>query len=70
LDAHVKKFYTGCIAINLIFLLYLLFNFNSNFIPKLYWLQANVAKFDGHKGHVTAISFSENGYYLAVREKM
>ncbi|KAK2400171.1 U4/U6 small nuclear ribonucleoprotein PRP4 protein [Trifolium repens] len=27
--------------------------------------QANVAKFDGHKGHVTAISFSENGYYLA-----
>lgn len=27
--------------------------------------QANVAKFDGHVGHVTAISFSENGYYLA-----
>lgn len=24
-----------------------------------------MAKFDGHKGHVTAISFSENGYYLA-----
>lgn len=28
--------------------------------------QANVAKFDGHVGDVTAISFSENGYYLAV----
>ncbi|KAK0606954.1 hypothetical protein LWI29_006872 [Acer saccharum] len=27
--------------------------------------QANVAKFDGHVGPVTAISFSENGYYLA-----
>ncbi|KAJ0034557.1 hypothetical protein Pint_25149 [Pistacia integerrima] len=27
--------------------------------------QANVAKFDGHVGAVTAISFSENGYYLA-----
>ncbi|XP_004497808.2 pre-mRNA-processing factor 19 homolog 2, partial [Cicer arietinum] len=27
--------------------------------------QANVAKFDGHVGHVTAVSFSENGYYLA-----
>ncbi|XP_050919134.1 pre-mRNA-processing factor 19 homolog 2 [Lathyrus oleraceus] len=28
--------------------------------------QANVAKFDGHVGNVTAISFSENGYYLTV----
>ncbi|KAH7573172.1 hypothetical protein JRO89_XS03G0082800 [Xanthoceras sorbifolium] len=27
--------------------------------------QANVAKFEGHVGAVTAISFSENGYYLA-----
>ncbi|KAF5181952.1 Pre-mrna-processing factor 19-like protein [Thalictrum thalictroides] len=27
--------------------------------------QANVAKFDGHIGPVTAISFSENGYFLA-----
>ncbi|CAI0383122.1 unnamed protein product [Linum tenue] len=27
--------------------------------------QANVAKFDGHVGPVTAISFSENGYFLA-----
>lgn len=27
--------------------------------------QANVAKFDGHVGAVTAISFSENGYFLA-----
>ncbi|GAB4843070.1 E3 ubiquitin-protein ligase prp19 [Ancistrocladus abbreviatus] len=27
--------------------------------------QANVAKFDGHTGAVTAISFSENGYFLA-----
>ncbi|PHU21193.1 Pre-mRNA-processing factor 19 -like protein 1 [Capsicum chinense] len=27
--------------------------------------QANVAKFDGHVGSVTAISFSENGYFLA-----
>ncbi|WCJ24116.1 Pre-mRNA-processing factor 19 [Euphorbia peplus] len=26
--------------------------------------QANVAKFDGHVGAVTAISFSENGYFL------
>jgi len=25
-----------------------------------------VAKFDGHTGEVTAISFSENGYFLAV----
>lgn len=29
-------------------------------------LQANVARFDGHIGAVTAISFSENGYFLAV----
>ena len=29
-------------------------------------LQANVARFDGHVGAVTAISFSENGYFLAV----
>lgn len=28
------------------------------------WLQ-NVAKFEGHKGPVTSLSFSENGYYLA-----
>ncbi|KVI08063.1 Pre-mRNA-splicing factor 19 [Cynara cardunculus var. scolymus] len=28
--------------------------------------QANVARFDGHVGAVTAISFSENGYFLAV----
>ncbi|KAF9677765.1 hypothetical protein SADUNF_Sadunf08G0141500 [Salix dunnii] len=27
--------------------------------------QANVAKFEGHAGPVTAISFSENGYFLA-----
>ncbi|KZV34021.1 pre-mRNA-processing factor 19 [Dorcoceras hygrometricum] len=27
--------------------------------------QANVARFDGHIGAVTAISFSENGYFLA-----
>ncbi|KAK7393649.1 hypothetical protein VNO78_22209 [Psophocarpus tetragonolobus] len=27
--------------------------------------QANVARFDGHVGPVTAISFSENGYFLA-----
>ena len=30
------------------------------------FLQANVARFDGHVGAVTAISFSENGYFLAV----
>jgi len=29
-------------------------------------LQANVAKFEGHTGPVTDISFSENGYFLAV----
>ncbi|KAK9071644.1 hypothetical protein SSX86_008073 [Deinandra increscens subsp. villosa] len=28
--------------------------------------QANVARFDGHVGAVTATSFSENGYFLAV----
>ncbi|KAK6138766.1 hypothetical protein DH2020_027494 [Rehmannia glutinosa] len=28
-------------------------------------VQANVARFDGHIGAVTAISFSENGYFLA-----
>ncbi|KAF5950692.1 hypothetical protein HYC85_012685 [Camellia sinensis] len=27
--------------------------------------QANVARFDGHVGAVTAVSFSENGYFLA-----
>ncbi|CAI7902636.1 unnamed protein product, partial [Closterium sp. NIES-54] len=27
--------------------------------------QANVAKFEGHSGPITAISFSENGYFLA-----
>lgn len=25
----------------------------------------NVAKFEGHKGPVTGLSFSENGYFLA-----
>lgn len=29
-------------------------------------MQANVASFDEHTGAVTAISFSENGYFLAV----
>jgi pre-mRNA-processing factor 19 len=28
--------------------------------------QVNVAKFEGHTGPVTDISFSENGYFLAV----
>ncbi|KAJ7979796.1 pre-mRNA-processing factor 19-like [Quillaja saponaria] len=31
--------------------------------------QANVARFDGHVGAVTAISFSENGYFLATAAK-
>ncbi|KAI5401451.1 hypothetical protein KIW84_066063 [Lathyrus oleraceus] len=31
--------------------------------------KANVAKFDGHVGDVTAISFSENGYYLTTAAK-
>lgn len=34
-----------------------------NFISHV---QGNVARFDGHIGTVTAISFSENGYFLAV----
>jgi hypothetical protein len=25
----------------------------------------NVAKFEGHVGHITSLSFSENGYFLA-----
>lgn len=29
-----------------------------------------MAKFDGHVGAVTAISFSENGYFLAVCVKL
>lgn len=36
------------------------------FEKKIYYLQANVAKFDDPTGAVTAISFSENGYFLAV----
>ncbi|KAL6960719.1 E3 ubiquitin-protein ligase prp19 [Sarracenia purpurea var. burkii] len=31
--------------------------------------QANAARFDGHIGGVTAISFSENGYFLLLRPK-
>ncbi|KAH9503350.1 Pre-mRNA-processing factor 19 [Bulinus truncatus] len=27
--------------------------------------RSNVANFQGHQGHITSISFSENGYYLA-----
>ncbi|CAN6897272.1 unnamed protein product, partial [Brassica oleracea] len=27
--------------------------------------QANVAKFGGHTGEITSVSFSENGYFLA-----
>lgn len=46
---------------------YLLYLFFSFFLKtSSIGLQANVAKFDGHVGAVTAISFSENGYYLAV----
>lgn len=43
----------------------LFFSSDFTFITSADW-QTNVAKFEGHVGAVTSISFSENGYFLAV----